>query len=412
MASPSPSPDSPSPSISDSLKAYPFHSFIAAHPSLFPLDNPRVLFTSLLAGHVAAIAIAALCCLLLPVLLHFYIFRASRRKGLDTFLLLGPMGAGKTTLVKTLEQQSQRTSSDPPKTHTSQTSSLTTIRLTQTIPLGSQFYRSKHDTSRLSEIHEYRLYDTPGHGKLRTDVALQTLAELALTGKEPVSLVRHVRDKVRARQSKDKFPLKGVIFMVDGASMTSENADTASDSPLTDAASYLHDVLSIVQARVYSDGKIDRKVDPLPVLLAVNKQDLFTSLPPHSVRKKLEAEIEKIRQTRLKAAAAGLAAIETLKTGDAASTQSYDDEVDEVLGGDEREPFTFEMLKENTGVEVTVIGGAVVDGEQQEREEKLDSKDADSSTTITTTTTTTGNAHGNGNYDGIKNWEKWIGQCM
>ncbi|KAI5306046.1 hypothetical protein KEM56_002442, partial [Ascosphaera pollenicola] len=291
-----------------------------------------------------------------------------------------------------LEQQSTRASasSHPVTTHTSQCSSLTTVRLSQTIPLGSQYYRSAHDTSRLSEIHEYRLYDTPGHGKLRTDIALQTLAELALIGKEPVNLVRHVRDKVRARQLKDKMPLKGVIFMVDGAGLTSTDVDTTSESPLTDAASYLHDVLSIVQARVYSDGNINRRVDPLPVLLAVNKQDLFTSLPPHSVRKKLEAEIEKVRQSRLKAAAAGLGAMETPKNAGAYD----DDEVDEVLGGDEGQPFTFEMLKENTGVEVTVIGGAVVDGEEEQREK--DGK----------------GAGGSGSYEGIKNWEKWIGQCM
>ncbi|KAI5278726.1 hypothetical protein KEM54_004512, partial [Ascosphaera aggregata] len=148
--------------------------------------------TSLLSGHPSAILIAALSAFLLPLMLHFYLFRASRRKGLPTFLLLGPVAVGKTKLVKRLEQKSTHLSSiSPIKTHTTQTSSLTTIELSQSIPLGSQFYRSKHDTTRLEEVHEYRLYDTPGHGKLRNDIALATLAELSLAGKEPVKILTH-----------------------------------------------------------------------------------------------------------------------------------------------------------------------------------------------------------------------------
>ncbi|KAI5309316.1 hypothetical protein KEM55_003536, partial [Ascosphaera atra] len=116
----------------------------------------------------------------------------------------------------------------------------------------------------------------------------------------PVRLPVPVRDKVRAKRLKQDLALRGVIFMVDAAAL----ADTDSDA-IRDAATYLHDVLLTVQARAYHDGKINRKLDPLPVLLAVSKQDLFTALPAEAVRRKLEAEIEGVRQARWKAAALG-----------------------------------------------------------------------------------------------------------
>ncbi|KAI5285305.1 hypothetical protein KEM52_002498, partial [Ascosphaera acerosa] len=208
------------------------------HAPSLTLDNPREVLTTLLSGHPFAIAFALLVALSLPVLLHCYLFRPSRRKGAPTFLLLGPSGAGKTKLAKRLEQKSilelnappTATTTAPPTTHTTQLASLTTCRLPSTVPLGSQFYRSAHDTTRLDEVHEYRLYDTPGHGKLRADAALAVLADLALTGKEPVKLARHVRDKVSARRLKDQIPLRGCVFMVDGAALASTAGTGAAPS--------------------------------------------------------------------------------------------------------------------------------------------------------------------------------------
>lgn len=103
----------------------------------------------------------------------------------------------------------------------------------------------------------------------------------------------------------------------------------------------------------------------IPVLIAANKQDLFTALPPSAIREKLEAEVERVRKSRSK----GL-----LEPG----MQGREEE-DDVLGGNEGEgKFGFKMLEE-VGVRVEVVGGAV-------------------------------RAEGGG--PGIRRWEEWIGGCL
>jgi signal recognition particle receptor subunit beta len=107
--------------------------------------------------------------------------------------------------------------------------------------------------------------------------------------------------------------------------------------------------------------------------VAANKQDLFTALPPGSVRDKLESEIEKTRTTRSK----GLLDPSVGTGGD------KDDDEEEVLGGSGSQgKFSFKALREEFGVKVDVIGGAVKD-------------DADSEVG-----------------SGVRKWEEWIGSCL
>lgn len=166
-------------------------------------------------------------------------------------------------------------------------------------------------------------------------------------------------------QSKDlKVKLRGVLFMVDTAALVDE-------ATLRDTATYLHDVLLVLQQRALGKGKSSTKRDAeIPVLVAGNKQDLFTALPPGSVREKLEAEIDRIRKSKTK----GLL--------DASMDSGVNDEEDEVLGDDDaRGVFSFKLL-EQVGIKVDVVGGAV----KGDSEEEIGS--------------------------GVRRWEEWIGMCL
>lgn len=218
--------------------------------------------------------------------------------------------------------------SKPPKeTHTSQTSSFSNVILSSDIPTGSNRFRSVNDPS-LAEASRnpirYRLQDTPGHGKLRSSQGMSIL-------------------QARSNPKDVKGNIRGVIFMVDASTLLE------SDESLRDAATYLYDVLMGLQKRLYKDGKrTSHRISYIPVLVAANKQDLFTSLPENLVKGKLESEIEKLRQSKRK----GL-------LDASVNTQAGDDEL-ELLGGEEsQEKFSFHMLEEETGVKVDVVGSSV-----------------------------------------------------
>ena len=160
---------------------------------------------------------------------------------------------------------------------------------------------------------QYHLIDTPGHGKLRAEQALPYLKEASLLG---------------------------IIYVVDAASLGSDVS-----ASLKDAAAYLHDVLLQLQLRKTGTAGIRAKAG-IPVLVAANKQDLFTALPPGAVRERLETEIERIRQSKSR----GLV--------DVGDSREYDDE-NGVLGGVRAEKFTFKKFEEEYGISVDVAGGAV-----------------------------------------------------
>lgn len=192
---------------------------------------------------------------------------------------------------------------------------------------------------------KYQLTDTPGHGKLRESQGI-TLLSSTLDDKNSKSKIR------------------GIIFVVDASAL----AD--GDEQLRNAAGYLHDTLLVLQRHKL---KSQKKQDDIPVLVAANKQDLFTSLPPGSVRDKLEVEIEKIRTSRSK----GLLD-PTVGTG-----VDKEEEEEEPLGGAEGEgKFSFKMLEEEIGIKVDVVGGAAKD---------------DGETEVGS---------------GVQRWEEWIGSCL
>ncbi|RMJ27746.1 SRP receptor beta subunit [Aspergillus sp. HF37] len=307
----------------------------------------KAIMTSLLEGSLFAIAITALIAFGLPVLLHFIFYRAVASPPRSNFLLLGPPGAGKTALLSLLEAKISPRSKTSQVTHTSQTSTLATISLPPSVPIASNQFRSVNDPS-LKDISrnpvKYAIQDTPGHGKLRWAQGISQLQSMSQT-KDPKSKVR------------------GVIFMVDAASLSGDDA-------LRDAATYLHDVLLILQKRALSRGRsASTAAAEIPVLVAANKQDLFTALPPNSVREKLAAEIDRIRRSKSK----GLM--------DASADAGTGDAEDDILGNDDA-PFSFKMLEDEVGVKVDVVGGAIKDGEG----ENLGS--------------------------GVRKWEEWIGMCL
>lgn len=223
------------------------------------------------------------------------------------------------------------------------------MTLPPSVPVFSNRYRSVNDPSlpdAKRNAVKYILRDTPGHGKLRSAQLTQLQAELSSKNKKESSI-------------------RGIIFFVDAASLA-EGAEN-----LRDYAGYLYDVLFVLQKVILRNGKSSVKAGAsTPILVAANKQDLFTALPPGSVKQKLESEIDRIRQTRQK----GLL--------DASAGPEHGEDEDEVLGGDVG-AFTFQGLEDDIGVKVDVLGGfAKVENE----------KDT--------------------NVTGIRKWEEWIGSCL
>ncbi|KAF2763195.1 P-loop containing nucleoside triphosphate hydrolase protein [Pseudovirgaria hyperparasitica] len=260
---------------------------------------------------ISAIIVTALIALLLPVLIHTILYRTQAQASTASFLLLGPSGAGKTSLLTLLERGSTSA------THTSQTPSSAEITLPSTIKSASNEYRSENDSS-FSGAQRFILTDTPGHGKLR----------------------QFASDKLDAKT------LKGIIFVVDAANLSKESGGRAEEG-LTEAAEYLHDVLLALQKR-YTSAKTSKGPKELPVLIAANKFDLFTALPEKLVKTELEKEITNVRNTKSK----GL-----LDSGIGTSDDAVEEEK-EWLGDGGEGKFEFRQMEE-VNVFVDVIGGNV-----------------------------------------------------
>ncbi|KAL2842949.1 signal recognition particle receptor beta subunit-domain-containing protein [Aspergillus pseudoustus] len=306
--------------------------------------------TKLLEGSPLGIAVAVIITFGVPILLHLLFYRAVASPPSSNFLILGPSGVGKTALLTLLEAKSSFSAAPKSRpTHTSQTSTFATIRLPVSVPIASNKYRSVNDPS-LKEGQRnpirYRVRDTPGHGKLRRSQGLSELLSMSAS-----------------KETKSK--LRGVLFMVDTAAISETEA-------LRDAASYLYDVLLILQQRALKRGKSSLKAAAeIPVLIAANKQDLFTALPPGSVREKLEVQIDRIRKSKSK----GLM--------DASVDAEEGEGADDILGSyDLKDTFSFKSFEEEIGVSVEVVGGAV-------KEDQGDAVGA-----------------------GVRKWEEWIGQCL
>ncbi len=176
------------------------------------------------------------------------------------------------------------------------------------------------------------MIDTPGHGKLRSEQALPRIGDPTI---------------------------RGIIFVVDSSVL-----DASDVSVLRDTASYLHDVLLTLQRRVTGKGTSKAKTD-ISVLIAANKQDLFTALPAGAVKDRLQTEIERVRSSRSK----GLSSV----------GQEVSEDEEEVLGGGGEEKFNFKLMEAEYRINVEVVGGAVK-GEEAGK--------------------------------GVRNWEEWIGSLL
>jgi signal recognition particle receptor subunit beta len=175
------------------------------------------------------------------------------------------------------------------------------------------------------------MVDTPGHGKLRSEQALSQLTNPAV---------------------------RGVVFMVDSTALESSTSEVARDS-----ATYLHDLLVALQRR--KTGKVKVKTE-IPVLLAANKQDLFTALPAGAIKERLQTQLEKIRRSKTR----GVTSVDADPDAE---------EEDDTLGGGGEDLFSFKLMEEEYGITIDVAGGAVR-GEEAGK--------------------------------GVRKWEEWIGSCL
>ncbi|KAF1960633.1 P-loop containing nucleoside triphosphate hydrolase protein [Byssothecium circinans] len=268
--------------------------------------------TAAFAPKPSTIALTFLIAVLLPILLHQFLYRKVTPTTQPTFLLIGPSGGGKTAFLTLTERNAVA------QTHTS-TAPLT---IEATLPEGfvpeSSHYRSPGDPA-YERSRRFLLVDTPGHGKLRRFATTQLVTP---------------------------SNVRGIIFVVDAAAV-------AEDAGLNETAEYLHDVLLALQKR-YTGAKTSKGPKDIPVLIATNKLDLFTALPPHLVKLQLEKAISEVRKNRAKA----------LKDSGVALGGEDDgvDEEREWLGEGGEVSFEFAQM-EHVGISVVVKGGNVIGGE-------------------------------------------------
>lgn len=271
------------------------------------MDELKHYLEFILTPSTPVFLVGALIVLLAPLLVHFYISRSTPYTSLPSVLLVGPPGGGKTSLLTLLERGDNAT-----PTHTSQIPH--SIELTVSTDNGVQSYKEAAKEDAPGSHTKFLMLDTPGHGKLR-DLAMSKI--------------------------NDKDPLKGVVFVVDAAAL---------DENLQVTANYLFDVLLALQKRM-GVGKTSKAPPAVHVLIAANKNDLFTALPASLVKNNLEAELGRIRASRSKG----------LKASGVGADELDDEENDDWLGEYGSEKFTFSQMRE-FDIEVDVVGGSVLGG--------------------------------------------------
>ena len=277
--------------------------------------------------------VGALIVVLVPFLVHYYLVHRTDYTVLPSILLAGPSGSGKTRLMTLFE----RGGGSPGTNHVN--IELPTTRTTvneHSVELS--FSNTRENTShddvndelnlhhRDSTHTRFILHDTPGSEKRRFHA------------------FNYIASSVGSRMT-ESSKLRGVVFVVDSAAM---GDDTTGGDSTSRAAEYLHDVLVALQKRMTSK-KSSQAPSAVSVLIAANKEDLFTSYPAHVVKSSLEKELTKIR------AAKGKGMLESTVGEDYGIVPEDQDSWIGALGS---EKFSFDQMRE-FDVEVEVISGSV-----------------------------------------------------
>lgn len=140
-----------------------------------------------------------------------------------------------------------------------------------------------------------------------------------------------------------------MIFMVDAANLSPSSGTTVDETDgLRETAEYLHEILLVLQKRS-TGARTSKAPKEIAFLIAANKLDLFTALPPALVKSVLESEISKVRGSRTKG---------MLGSGIGVNELAMEDEKDRLGDGSEG-PFEFKQM-EQVGISVEVLGGNVV----------------------------------------------------
>ncbi|KAJ6263234.1 Signal recognition particle subunit [Drechslerella dactyloides] len=245
--------------------------------------------------------------ILIPVVLSQLLSSKSKDGPSSFFLLAGPRDSGKTSFLLYLQEQTLI------PTQTSTTSA--TVKL----PTGvlEQIKSEDGETSIPEDIgsrHSFHLKDTPGHPKLRS----QALTSINLGPKACI----------------------GIIFMLDSAVLSSQPR-------LTDTVEYLYELLLVIQKQYNSLSESSASSpDPIPLLIACNKNDLFTALPSAKISILLQTELGRMKETKRK----GLL--------NAGAGEEDDEDLDRVLGDENSDHVTWEGLRE-FGVEISVQSGSI-----------------------------------------------------
>lgn len=198
-------------------------------------------------------------------------------------------------------------------TQTSTTS--VTVRLPPSSLTSSKPEKGDRDDNDLPIDQPFHMTDTPGHPKLRS---------LALAG--------------IARP--DKTSYIGVIYMLD-------SGDLSAQGRITDTVAYLYEILVAAQQRYTRLSESSSgSLEPLPVLIACNKSELFTALPANKISALLQSELGKMKETKRK----GLL--------NAGADAEDDENIDEILGDENSNNITWEGLREY-GVDISIHSGSI-----------------------------------------------------
>ncbi|KAK6501625.1 hypothetical protein TWF481_009460 [Arthrobotrys musiformis] len=248
------------------------------------------------------LVISLLAVIIIPIVLGKLLASGSKSGPSSVILLAGPRDAGKTSLLLYLQEKTlvpTQTSTTP-----------ATIKLSPSVlsPTDSQ----DEGTS----TKPFHIRDTPGHSKLR-NTAINTI--------------------VQPTES-----CIGVVYVIDSAVLSIQ-------ARVTETAEYLYDLLLAIQKRYATLSETSTSAESVPLLIACNKNDLFTALPSAKISNLLQAELSRMKETKRK----GLL--------NAGAGENDDEDLDFVLGDAASDQITWEGLKE-FGVDVSVQSGSVKGG--------------------------------------------------